>query len=245
MTKRLATLVAAAALVGSASAQTLDWVPVPDAHGQSRLDGQSGPVLGKPFTATEVRHTTQVLSDGTRVNRDDTSTFQRDDHGRMRVAGDRTILIFDPVAGYSYGLDVRSKTYERAKLPPKLNSVAFAVAGGRSTSATSSGDGRPQAPALPKGAVLEDLPPETLGGIPAKGTRITITIPAGSFGNDRDVKVINERWYSDEMQVLLKSTNSDPRFGVTTYELTNIVRTAPDPAIFLVPSEYRLKDSRE
>jgi hypothetical protein len=242
MTKQLRTLVAAAALVpGWLAAQHVDWIPMPDAQGQNRLDGQSGPVPGKPFTATEVRHTTQTLADGTHVDRSDTSTFARDDHGRMRTAGDKSILIFDPVAGCNYHLNPQSKTYEKQALPEKLNAVAIAVAGGRSSTSTSSGDGRFQAPPAPKGAVTEDLPPQNIGGIYAKGSRVTITIPAGTFGNDRDVKVVNERWYSDDMQVLLKSTNSDPRFGVTTYELTNIVRTAPDPAIFLVPSDYRLK----
>ena len=65
-----------------------------------------------------------------------------------------------------------------------------------------------------------------------------MTIPAGTFGNDRDVKVINERWYSDDLQVLVKSSNSDPRFGLTTYELTNIMRTVPDPALFQPPADY-------
>jgi hypothetical protein len=242
MTKQLRTLAAMAALAPAwLAAQQQDWMPVPDANGQNRLDGQSGPVLGKPFTATEVRHTTQTLADGTHVDRSDTSTFARDDHGRMRTAGDKAILIFDPVAGFNYSLDPYSKTYVKAGLPPKLNGVAIAVAGGRSSTSTSSGDSKWVGRALPKGAVAEDLPPQTIGGIAAKGSRITITIPAGTFGNDRDIKVVNERWYSDEMQVLLKSTNSDPRFGVTTYELTNIARTAPDPAIFLVPAEYSLK----
>src|SRR6266852_2890768 len=70
--------------------------------------------------------------------------------------------------------------------------------------------------------VMEDLQPQVVNGIRAKGSRVTMTIPKGAFGNDRDVKVVNERWYSDDLQILLKSSNSDPRFGVTTYELTNI-----------------------
>ena len=72
--------------------------------------------------------------------------------------------------------------------------------------------------------------------------RAMTTVPAGTMGNDREFKIVNERWYSDDLQVLLKSTNSDPRFGVTTYELANIVRAEPDPAIFLVPSDYGLKN---
>jgi hypothetical protein len=220
----------------------LDWIPVPQANGSSRLDGQAGPVFGRPFTATEVRHSTQVLADGTKMERSDTSTFARDGRGRMRTANDKTILIFDPVAGFNYSLELHSKTYVKAELPPKLNAVAIAVAGGRSSTSTSSGDGRAVVPRMPKNAVTEELPPQTINGVQARGSRITMTIPTGTFGNDREIKVVNERWYSDDLQVLLKSTNSDPRFGVTTYELTTIVRAEPDPAIFLVPPDYSLKN---
>jgi hypothetical protein len=242
MTRPFFLIAAAAALLPAClAAQQLDWIPVPQANGSSRLDGQAGPVFGKPFTATEVRHSTQVLADGTKVERSDTSTFARDGHGRMRTANDKSILIFDPVAGFNYGIDLRTKSYEKAALPMRLNAVAIAVDGGRSSTSTSSGEGRPVTPKLPKNAATEDLAEQTINGVRAKGSRITMTIPAGTFGNDRDIKVVNERWYSDDLQVLLKSTNSDPRFGITTYELTNIVRTEPDPAIFLVPSDYRLK----
>jgi hypothetical protein len=203
------------------------------------LDGQAGPVVGRPFSATEVRHSTQVLADGTHVDRTDNSTFVRDDRGRMRTANDTTVLIFDPVEGYNYSLNLQTKTYERKKLPAKLQEVTIALAGGHSSTTTSAGD-RP-AQRLPKGAVVEELPQQTINGVRAKGSRVTVTIPAGTFGNDRELKVVNERWYSDDLQVLLKSSNSDPRFGVTTYELTNIVQGQPDPALFLVPSDYQLK----
>jgi hypothetical protein len=203
------------------------------------LDGQAGPVIGRPFSATEVRHSTQDLADGTHVDRTETSTFLRDDRGRMRTANDTTVLIFDPVEGYDYALNVHNKTYERQKLPAKLQEVTIAVAGAHSSTTTSSGDGK--AARVPKGAVVEDLSEQTISGVRAKGSRVTVTIPAGTFGNDRDVKVVNERWYSDDLQLLLKSINSDPRFGVTSYELTNIVQGQPDPALFLVPADYQQK----
>ena len=38
--------------------------------------------------------------------------------------------------------------------------------------------------------------------------------------------------------MLVKSTNSDPRFGTTTYELSNIVPGPPNPALFQVPGDY-------
>ena len=76
---------------------------------------------------------------------------------------------------------------------------------------------------------------------PAEGSGSGKALKRGYFGNDRDVNVVNERWYSDDLQVLLKSSNSDPRFGVTTYELTNITQVLPDPSLFQVPADYTLR----
>ena len=87
----------------------------------------------------------------------------------------------------------------------------------------------------------KNLQPQVVNGIRAKGSRVTMTIPKGTFGNDRDLNVVNDRWYSEELQVLLKSSNSDPRFGVTTYELTNIVQDPPHPSLFQVPADYSLR----
>jgi len=56
-----------------------------------------------------------------------------------------------------------------------------------------------------------------------------MTIPAGTFGNDRDIKVEGDRWYSKSLQILVKTANSDPRFGVITYELSQIRRDARTP----------------
>jgi hypothetical protein len=38
--------------------------------------------------------------------------------------------------------------------------------------------------------------------------------------------------------MLVKSSNADPRFGNTTYELTGINRAEPDPGLFLIPADY-------
>lgn len=65
-------------------------------------------------------------------------------------------------------------------------------------------------------------------------------IPVATLGNDRDIKLVDERWFSDDLRSLVKSINSDPRFGVTTYELTNIVQSDPDHSLFAIPSNYTL-----
>jgi hypothetical protein len=65
-----------------------------------------------------------------------------------------------------------------------------------------------------------------------------VTIPAGFIGNDRDIHVVNEAWTSEDLHMLIKSMNSDPRFGKSEYELTNIVRGAPSADLFRIPTGY-------
>ena len=215
--------------------------------------GQVGPVHGKPLSATEVYHTTQMLADGTRVDQSNTSRFHRDDQGRMRSESPARVLIFDPVAGFTYSLNTTQKTYFQDPIPARTSFEWIAAVGNgthvSSTSAILGGDpGASYAEHLASGSpvqqVTEDLQAKIVCGVPAKGSRITITIPAGTFGNNRDVKVVNERWYSDDLKVLLKSTNSDPRYGMTTYELTEIVQAAPNPALFQVPADYKRRLTR-
>jgi hypothetical protein len=160
----------------------------------------------------------------------------------MREANDRTVVIFDPAAGFTYTLDVASKTSYKTPLSGHETAYSIAVAGNRvsTRSFSQTGDRIAAAKPTPAGQVEEELPAQVLDGLPAKGSRIAVTIPAGSVGNDRDWKVVNERWYSEDMQILLKSSNSDPRFGTTTYELTGLTQDPPDPALFRVPADYRL-----
>ena len=84
----------------------------------------------------------------------------------------------------------------------------------------------------------ETLPDQMFSGIAGKGSRVTITIPVGSIGNDRELKVVNERWYSDDFKLLLKTSNSDPRFGTSTYELENIQQGEPAGSLFQPPADY-------
>ena len=90
-------------------------------------------------------------------------------------------------------------------------------------------------------ASVESLPPEMVNGILAQGTRTTETIPVGKIGNDRAISVVSERWYSNDLQMLIKSTSSDPRFGDSTYQLTNILQTSPDPSLFQIPGDYTIR----
>lgn len=87
-------------------------------------------------------------------------------------------------------------------------------------------------------AKTESLGKQLVEGVEAEGTRRTVEIPAGAIGNERPIEIVFERWYSPELQVVVMTKHSDPRFGETTYRLTNITRTEPVHELFEVPADY-------
>lgn len=95
----------------------------------------------------------------------------------------------------------------------------------------------------PQGPVFktEPLGTKAIDGIPATGTKTTSTIPAGTFGNDKDLVITRETWYSPDLKLVVQSTQTDPRFGTTSYALTNIQRNEPDPSLFQVPAGYKVE----
>src|SRR5262245_33332894 len=103
MTNQLRIVAAAAALAPAwLSAQQPGWIAAPGSapvtmH-MNPAPARTGPVKGKPFSATEIRRTVQVLADGSQIDQSESSSFMRDEFGRMRAANAKTVLIYDPVA---------------------------------------------------------------------------------------------------------------------------------------------------
>jgi hypothetical protein len=64
----------------------------------------------------------------------------------------------------------------------------------------------------------------------------------GSVGNDREIVATNETWFSKQLGVAVLRKNSDPRSGDTTMKLTDISLVEPDPALFMPPVDYTIKD---
>jgi hypothetical protein len=222
----------------------------------TRPDGQSGPVLSKPFSATEVRTTKQSLNDGNTIDHTDNSRFYRDAEGRMREesghpASSRVghVLIFDPVGGATFEINPQTKTYVKWSAGPGKKSITT-IASTQNGTWVESGEGAglpvqtvPQAhvpyrtdPVMAYQTV--DLGKRMLNGVLCKGTRTIMTIPVSAVGNAHEIKIVDERWYSDELGALVKSSDSDPRFGVSSYELTDVVQADPDESLFRVPPDY-------
>lgn len=197
-------------------------------------------VKGAPYTAEAVTETVQALADGNRITRKTTAQVARDGEGRTRrhdkiggigpwAANEAHELIFinDPVAKLSWVLEVGDKT-------ARTMGLAFP-----------SGDPRPGGVQVRHAAAPEKT--EALGkrnveGVIAEGTRTTTIIPAGEMGNDRPIEIVSERWLSPELQTVVMTRHNDPRFGETTYKLTNIVRAEPPRSLFEVPPDYQVKE---
>jgi len=88
----------------------------------------------------------------------------------------------------------------------------------------------------------EDLGTQTIAGVSAQGTRYTRIIPAGQIGNEKPITIVSEHWYSNDLQMTVMSKRSDPRFGETSYTLTNIQRSEPAASLFAVPSDYTVQE---
>jgi hypothetical protein len=240
------------------SAQQPSWVGSPDwsaltVHVNNIPDGQAGPILHKAFSAIEVRHSQQILADGAHIDHADTSRFYRDAQGRMRDEGTKVAVLFDPVVNETYTLHLQERNYEQYPAGGQTQSTTIA-AYGNSNDIDSPGVTGPVQTVkwgqIPHGADpvthvdTEQLGMQTINGLPCKGTRVTVTIPAHAVGNDRDIKVVNERWYSDDLMVLVKSTNDDPRFGTSSYELKDVNRSEPDPSLFKLPEGFSRSSRR-
>lgn len=95
----------------------------------------------------------------------------------------------------------------------------------------------------PKNTRTDSLGKQTIEGVECEGTRATTTIAAGEIGNELPIEVVFERWYSPELQTVVMTKQSDPRFGENTYRLTNINRSEPPHSLFEVPADYTIQEA--
>jgi hypothetical protein len=170
------------------------------------------------------------------------------------------VFLSDPVAGVSYILEPENQIARKLARPPILpdekglreaavpvefhlpvppppqgeaSNVMFVAAAGSTHSALSRGSAEYK---------TESLGKQSVEGVMAEGTRTTTTIPAGEIGNERPIVTVSERWYSAELQTIVLTKQSDPRFGETTYRLTNIQRAEPPQSLFEPPPGYTIQE---
>jgi hypothetical protein len=201
-------------------------------------------VTGAPFTANATSETVQTLPDGNRITRKTQTVLFRDSQGRFRkettiqgfgpfASGEPKtfIIISDPVAGTAFALEPDQKIARQLHGPSGLianGALRDKILQYRKQSTTDSEQ-------------TEDRGKQTVNGINTQCTRRTHTIPAGKIGNEKPITIVSESWYSPELQIVVMSKRSDPRFGETTYSLSNIQHKEPDASLFSVPADYTIK----
>jgi len=79
-------------------------------------------------------------------------------------------------------------------------------------------------------------------GVPAEGKRITTTLEIGALGNDHEIVVEDESWFSSQLHVLVYARVSDPRIGTTVNKLVDVNLAEPDPKLFIVPPDFVIED---
>jgi len=183
--------------------------------------------------------------------------------GPWQVNGPRLVFINDPTTQTNYILDVNNQlasvinvgnlskqVVSRMNLPGKVPPLPPPLPGPPSgagvTMLAQAGGNVTFIQKGPGGDQPEDVKTESLGvqmmeGVSVEGKRTTRTIPAGQIGNVQPIETTSEVWYSPDLQAVVMSKHSDPRFGETTYQLTGIQRAEPDHSLFEVPPGYTIQ----
>ncbi len=91
----------------------------------------------------------------------------------------------------------------------------------------------------------ERLGEQILDNLSLVGTREITTISPGTVGNDRELTLTREFWYSPELRTNISVTRTDPREGTQAIHLAILSRSEPDPGAFAIPAEYAVVDLRQ
>jgi hypothetical protein len=225
-----------------------------------RSQGNLEVVKNQPYKAQVTTETARTLSDGSHITQNATATIARDSEGRtVRTeklgTGSTITSIFDPVAEkhmdyisdkkIAHVLPLPSASGSSSGEPMAIGGAFSGFAAGPAGSAVgffAKDRAILSQPGSKANTNTQSLGTKTIDGIEVSGTRSTSTIPAGEIGNEKDLTTTREEWYSPVLRLVIQSTQTDPRFGQTTYSLTDIQQGPPDEALFQVPPDYKIEE---
>jgi hypothetical protein len=185
-----------------------------------------------PYIAQVVGTAFETLADGARVRRENKVTQMRDSQGRTRIE------VFQ---------DDDSKRNNGGKpdwvnLYIPLRRLFIQLFPGQRTASVMTYS----VPVPTHGQDLGKTTTESLGerlinGVSAEGTRITRVIPF-SGGRGPDIVDVEEKWVMPDLKitVIAKDTTSTNPGEETTTEVRELDRSEPDPALFEIPTDYKV-----
>ena len=202
------------------------------------------PVANAPFMAIAKTLAVRILPDGSTITAQNARVVARDMDGRIFQErrtfvpvpnpGNRQSMVrideyTDPVAHTVYNCNPYAKVcnvfYYRPIMDQPPRSVGLQP-GGRTY------------------LTRENLGTDMFDGQEVIHTRETLTVFSETIGNTKNIIRQCEYWYSPSLGIDLKEVRHDPRDGDQTLWLTDLELSAPDPATFRAPAEYRIVDHR-
>jgi hypothetical protein len=228
-------------LAGTAAAQDrVEPARGPDRGTQFRVHGiQVLPATDRPFSARDHIEWTRNLEDGTVIKTELYATVARDGQGRIyrehrsfvplasnEQSRQIDLILLDPVAHERTTCVIRTR---RCVVTGYHTSAEFVL----------NPDGL-----LDKGTrflTRENTGHNVIDGLDVTGTRETLQIVAGAVGNSQTLVSTREFWYSPALQVNLTVTRKDPRVGTQILQLVDLSLAEPDPALFRVPTGYKIQ----
>jgi hypothetical protein len=218
------------------------------------VPGGGAVVTGAPYSATEVVQSQETLVDGNVIQRKHQSNVYRDSSGRVRIEETVTpdastgkapytrISILDYVAGKRYELNSSTMTAHESPLHAPPARPANAATGTNPPLGRRGGGGGGAGTATGAverpNVVRTTLAPQSVNGVLASGTQHSETIPAGAIGNSRPIQTSRTMWVSTDLKIPVQIKSSDPRFGTTQMDLTNIIQAEPSASMFVIPPGY-------
>ena len=199
------------------------------------------PLAGPPYSAEQIYELTGKRADGTQIKAPPVVTkIYRDSQARTRTENSRRIDISDPIAGYLYRLDSAQHVAHRTPQPSALKPRTPGFNTGVKVQPAAELD-YARGPKQPEHKD-ESLGTQIISGVMAEGRRYTLTYAPGSAANDQPIVRTDETWYSPELEIVLLSKTSDPRWGESITRIENLTRAEPDLSLFQVPPDYEIVD---
>lgn len=239
------------------------------------MRGPAGPGMGRglhpaevvtnaPYSATFVDTRTEKLQDGSVLTHTVTRVVARDTQGRLREeismeprgrkgARDKgtEVMVFDPVAQTVTHWNTTTKVAHVMQLPPLGGQRGPGFRGQRP--GQGGPEGGPKPVAFERGGheregisfASTDLGYKTVDGLSVSGRKVTRTFAAGTMGNEKEIVVSRESWFSPDLKVMISETDSDPFRGNHTLVTKNLSRNEPAATLFKAPEGYTIEQARQ
>jgi hypothetical protein len=208
--------------------------------------GARTPVTGAPYSALRTTTRVETLANGSTITHTNQVKEARDSSGRTYLASVPSaaeggeahsfVRVFDPVGRESISWSSNAKQATVVHLPEPGQ-----YAGARGFAAGENG-GRPQFRGNSDAVTTESLGSKTINGVVADGTRVTRVIAAGKIGNSEAITITHDTWVAQDLKLEVERVDTDPRYGTTTVEVTNLSRAEPSAALFQAPAGLALKE---